>query len=209
MDNAVALVQAYLRVNGYFTVAEYPIVEAAGHRSLTDLDILAFRFPRAGHRASQRRGRQTMDAEVFRLDPALGRPGELADMLVGEVKEGRVRLNEAARDPAVLRAGLTRFGCCSPEEAPRVVAELGRVGHAKTNAGHAIRLVAFGSIPGEEPAGYTAISLGHVVAFLKGHLRRHWDVVRHVQTKEPVLGFLLTLEKALRGLEGFDANRSG
>ena len=24
MDNAVALVQAYLRVNGYFTVAEYP-----------------------------------------------------------------------------------------------------------------------------------------------------------------------------------------
>jgi hypothetical protein len=28
MDNAVALVQAYLRVNGYFTVAEYPVVEA-------------------------------------------------------------------------------------------------------------------------------------------------------------------------------------
>lgn len=28
MDNAVALVQAYLRVNGYFTVTEYPVVEA-------------------------------------------------------------------------------------------------------------------------------------------------------------------------------------
>ena len=28
MDNAVALVQAYLRVNGYFTVAEYPVLEA-------------------------------------------------------------------------------------------------------------------------------------------------------------------------------------
>jgi hypothetical protein len=25
MDNAVALVQAYLHVNGYFTVAEYPV----------------------------------------------------------------------------------------------------------------------------------------------------------------------------------------
>lgn len=51
MDTAVALVQAYLRVNGYFTVAEYPVVEATGggrHRSLTDIDILAFRFPGAG-----------------------------------------------------------------------------------------------------------------------------------------------------------------
>ena len=28
MDNTVALVQAYLRVNGYFTVAEYPVIEA-------------------------------------------------------------------------------------------------------------------------------------------------------------------------------------
>ena len=48
MDNAVALVQAYVRVNGYFTVAEYPVIEAArdGHyRAVTDLDILAFRFP--------------------------------------------------------------------------------------------------------------------------------------------------------------------
>jgi hypothetical protein len=209
MDNAVALVQAYLRVNGYFTVAEYPVVEAAGHRSLTDLDILAFRFPHARHHSSDRGGRQTVDAEVFTLDPALGRPGDLADMLVGEVKEGRVRLNAAARDPAVLRAGLTRFGCCTPEEAPQVVAELGRVGHAKTHSGHEIRLVAFGSILGEKPVGYTSISLGHVVAFLQDHLRRHWDIVRHVQTKEPVLGFLLMLEKALRGLEGFDAERAG
>ena len=150
-----------------------------------------------------------MDAEVFTLDPALGRPGDLADMLVGEVKEGRVRLNAAARDRAVLRAGLTRFGCCTPEEAPQVVAELGRVGHAKTHSGHEIRLVAFGSILGEKPVGYTAIPLGHVVAFLQDHLRRHWDLVRHVQTKEPVLGFLLMLEKGLRGLEGFDAERAG
>ena len=27
MDNAVALVQAYLRINGYFSVAEFPILE--------------------------------------------------------------------------------------------------------------------------------------------------------------------------------------
>ena len=27
MDTAVGLVQAYLRVNGYFTVAEYPVLD--------------------------------------------------------------------------------------------------------------------------------------------------------------------------------------
>ncbi len=51
MDNAVALVEAYLRMNGYSAVAEYPFVEAMrqrGHRVATDLDILAFRFPGAG-----------------------------------------------------------------------------------------------------------------------------------------------------------------
>lgn len=50
MDTSVALVQSYLHVNGYFTVAEYPVQEAqrAGTpRTVTDVDVLAFRFPRA------------------------------------------------------------------------------------------------------------------------------------------------------------------
>ncbi len=31
MDTAVALVETYLRINGYFTVTEYPVIEAARH----------------------------------------------------------------------------------------------------------------------------------------------------------------------------------
>lgn len=31
MDHAVALVEAYLRVNGYLTVAEYPVLDAPRH----------------------------------------------------------------------------------------------------------------------------------------------------------------------------------
>lgn len=48
MDTAVALVQAYLHINGYFTVTEYALVEVSHRhaRSRTDLDILAFRFRR-------------------------------------------------------------------------------------------------------------------------------------------------------------------
>ena len=76
MDTAVGLVQAYLRVNGYFTVAEYPVLDAAGAdrpRTVTDLDILAIRLNRAPGDDP---------------DPALGaRPG-MPDMIVGEVKEG-------------------------------------------------------------------------------------------------------------------------
>ncbi len=42
MDNAVALVQAYLRVNGYFTVAEYPSLKQPGMASTGPLPIWTF-----------------------------------------------------------------------------------------------------------------------------------------------------------------------
>ena len=116
MDTAVGLVQAYLRVNGYFTVAEYPVLDATGPggpRTITDLDILAVRL----HRAPGASG--TVDAP---LDPALGAGGG-ADMIVGEVKEGRPHPNPAMRDPAVLEAAFTRFGCCAPTDAARLVAD--------------------------------------------------------------------------------------
>ena len=98
MDTAVGLVQAYLRVNGYFTVAEYPVLDATGPggpRTITDLDILAVRL----HRAPGASG--TVDAP---LDPALGAGGG-ADMIVGEVKRylrdnNAVRVSRSIRDLA-------------------------------------------------------------------------------------------------------------
>ena len=71
MDTAVALVQAYLRLNGYFTVTEYPVFElgsGGGIRTATDLDLLAFRFPGAGRPVIGESG----GATVYRPDPALG-----------------------------------------------------------------------------------------------------------------------------------------
>jgi hypothetical protein len=202
MDTAVALVQAYLRVNGYFTVAEYPVVEASGggnYRSLTDIDILAFRFPGAGRPLGRNR-RRMADAERHEPDPLLGSDGKAADMIVGEVKEGKGRLNDAALDPDVLRAALVRFGCCTPDEAPGIVSELKRSGRTQTRGGHQIRIVTFGSTGDDhDSSAFTFISLGLIAEFLQGHLRTHWDLVRHVQTKDPVLGLLLTLEKARRG----------
>jgi hypothetical protein len=189
-------------VNGYFTVAEYPILEAVGdgsHSSVTDIDILAFRFPGAG-RPVDGTGRRTVDAERHEPDPLLDQEGGLSDMLVGEVKEGRARLNAAARDPAVLRAALVRFGCCMPAEAPGIVSELRARGRTTTDSGHQIRMVAFGSTRDEDDnAAFTFVPMDHIVRFLQAHITEHWGLVRHVQTKEPVLGFLLMLEKARRG----------
>ena len=51
MDHAVALVEAYLRINGYSAMSECSDVEARHYcwfRTATDLDTLAFRFPGAG-----------------------------------------------------------------------------------------------------------------------------------------------------------------
>lgn len=201
MDNAVALVQAYLRVNGYFTVSEYPVLERFRHgqvRTMTDLDILGFRFPGAGRIVVHGSGK---DDHEIRADPALHTSAGQPDMLIGEVKEGHAELNRACRDPDVLEVVLARFGCCPAKEARRTAKALMRSGSSRSAGGHVIRLVAFGEAPQiEERNGYLVIPLAHVVHYLRQHLREHWDVLRHAQPKDTALGFLTLLEKT-RGVE--------
>lgn len=200
MDHAVALVQAYLHVNGYLTVTEYPVLEALrhGYRTATDLDILAFRFPGAGRLAPARQAGHGEDS--YAPDPVLGATADRADMLIGEVKEGRARLNPAARDREVLAAALARFGCCSAHQAGGAVDDLLRRGHATTPCGHRIRMVVFASTTdGSDAPHCKVIPMGHVVEYLQDYLREHWDAVGHTQLKDPALGFLQILEKALRG----------
>lgn len=200
MDQAVALVEAYLRINGFFTVAEYPVVEASrygGYRTATDLDILAFHFPGAGRLvAAQDHGCE----HLYAPDPQLGCATDRPEMLIGEVKEGRAELNEAARDPAVLEAALTRFGCCQHCRMSDVVGSLLRDGRAITHCEHLVRLVAFGALPPSSGRPkFDVISLGHIESFLQGFIREHWEVLRHAQFKDPVFGFLVMQEKGRRG----------
>ena len=136
-------------------------------------------------------------------DPALGAKAEHADMIVGEVKEGRAVLNEAATSPAILRTALVRFGCCSLAEVSPLVERLLRDGHTLLPVGHEIRMVAFGSaVDGSSGRRYHTISLGHVVRFLQDYLRRHWEALRSTDHKDPAFGFLVLLEKALRAPGG-------
>ena len=203
MDHAVSLVQAYLQLNGYFTSAEYPIVAGAGRngfRTITDIDILAFRFPSGMPTQPGRKTPQGLD--ISDLDPGLGVAPETIDTIIGEVKEGRVGINSGSRDPGVLKVIISRFGN-SAEEDDRVVTELLNRGTATLPSGHVVRLIAFGAFPpGSQVPPCRIISLGHVLDFLQSYVRRHWSMLRHLQFKDPAFGFLMTLEKARRGGAG-------
>lgn len=198
MDTAVAIVQSYLHINGYFTVTEFPIVEAMhlGHyRAATDIDILAVRFP-ASTRLVPMRGRIKAD-EQYEHDSELSDDPRAVDMIIGEVKEGPAELNRGARDPVMLRTVLTRFGCCPQEHVGNVIENLLHTGRAAMPTGHQVRLVAFGAARGE-PLGYPCkiVSLSHVITYTREYLRQHWDILRHAQFKDVALSFLLNLEKA-------------
>ena len=208
MDHAVSLVQAYLQLNGYFTSAEYPVVElreTGGFRNLTDIDILAFRFPAqnpvtTGKLPFAQGIRPT--GIVSEVDPGLAVPGDRIDMIIGEVKEGRVGINSGATDPAILRTVIHRFGYVS-DGGEEMVQEILRTGSVTTASGYQIRLVAFGAFPpGAEVPPCRIISLGHVLRYLQDYVRRHWSMLRQVQFKDPAFGFLMTLEKARRGGAG-------
>ena len=194
MDNAVALVEAYLRVNGYFTVTEYPIIlrdPAGGYRTATDLDVIAFRFPHVHPGALG----DTGDVEI--PDPALGAEPGAVDMIVAEVKEGPAMMNAAVEDTAVLAAALHRFGCCSGHAVEDVVRTLQRKGQVVVPSGHQLRLLAFGNGRGRGGrVPHATIPMGHVLDYLSRYVRSNWDALRHSQTKDPAFGFLVMLEKA-------------
>ena len=200
MDTAVALVQAYLRINGYFTVAEYPVLEVSPRistRTVTDLDILAIRLYRE---PPAHGGPGATD-----LDSALGAELGTADMIVGEVKEGTPRLNRAMRDPAVLEAAFTRFGCCPADMAADLVDELLRTGRVIAPAGHVIRTVAFGNPHHiSSTMAWHTVSLEHIIEFLRDHFHANWHAVGHTQIKDDVLGMFALMEKSRRATQPID-----
>jgi hypothetical protein len=203
MDHAVALVQAYLQLNGYFTSAEYPVIAGAGRngfRTITDIDILAFRFPGGGP-ITPRSRRAPKLIDTSSLDPGLAVPKESIDMIIGEVKEGRVGINTGIRDPRVLKTVINRFGEVSDPD--HIVNELLDTGDVRIPPASSVRLIAFGSFPpGSQVPPCRIISLGHVLSYLQAYVHRHWHMLRHLQFKDPAFGFLMTMEKARRGGAG-------
>jgi hypothetical protein len=70
-------------------------------------------------------------------------------------------------------------------------------GAASTAVGHRVRLVAFGMSVGTDGRlpGQHAVSLGHIVEFLRNHIAEHRSVLRAAGSKDPTMALLLLLDK--------------
>lgn len=199
MDTAVSLVQSYLYMNGFFAVTEYPILELMStgeYRTITDVDVLAVRFPGAGRVDPG----QVTRGRVVKCDPALDVDDGRIHMIIGEVKEGAASLNPSAKDPEVLHAILHRFGLLEHESIDGVVEQLIASGRAELADGPMVRMVAFGSKPPRSAdADHEWFSLGHIGTFMHRTITEHWAAAQTIQSKDPALSFLVLLEKAVRG----------
>lgn len=197
MDTAVALVKTYLQANGFFTVTEYPILESIGlaTRTVTDIDILALRFPGAGGVGSE------APTGGLRIEPddALEVSDAQIELIIGEVKEGAAELNKAARDPAVVAAALRRFGALAPDVEEELVRDLLDDGEALHPAGIRVRQMVFATKPPtRQHYSYLWMNIGDIAEWLQIRVETHWDEIKMIQSKDPALSFLLLFEKARR-----------
>lgn len=205
MDPAVAFVESYLRLNGYFTVTEFQVQHPAGNgrfETATDLDILAVRLPRAAEtvlRHPQRPGEVRCEI-LLAEDPALCPSAELPDILIGEVKEGAAALNRRLTTPEVLHAALRRAGCCPEAHIAHAASALAARGEffaqGDDGAPCRIRLASFCGYVVKPPSPAALIvTLGHIVGFIMHRLREYRPLLGSAQFKDPILNLFKLLDK--------------
>jgi hypothetical protein len=202
LNPAVSLVRTYLKLNSYFTVTEIPVIKKGDDGlffEVTDIDILALRFPQASHIVAQGRP-GPLDDLHFPLDPKLDIPSDAMDLIIGEVKEGRPRLNPHMLNEDTLYRALVRFGSFPPDKLERAVGELQKDGVAWIRDGEIsipsrVRIVAFGDGEEHHGDGYQVIPLRRVAHFVTDHLKRYRDVLHPVRIRDEPLGLLHLLEK--------------
>lgn len=113
-DVAVRLVSEYLQACGYLVQTEVPVRRREhGHDvDVTDLDILAVRFP--GHASTA--------ADDAPLEPER----DLIDLIIGEVKQGKAHLNAGLFRTASIEHALRMIGCCPEPEIPEAAQKIAR-----------------------------------------------------------------------------------
>ena len=202
MNPAVSLVKTYLTLNGYFTTTELPVIKKGDDGlffEVTDIDILALRFPQASHIVAQGRP-GPLDDLHFPPDPELDIPSDAMDLIIGEVKAGRPRLNPHMKSEDTLYRALVRFGFCPPDRLEKAVEELKATGETWVRDGGVaipsrVRIAAFGDGEKHEGDGYTVIPLRRVADFVMNHLKQYRDVLHPIRLTDPTLGLLHLLEK--------------
>ncbi len=204
MDIAVNLVENYLRLTGYLTLSEVEVQrrdDRGRYTTLTDVDVMAVRFPGAVY-IGDPHGHRDCEALVID-DPVLGLEDDCVDVIIGEVKQGPAELNPALKDHAVLHSMLRRLEWLYDDSLLGVIDGLQRdeIHTAKGRGGGSVRtrLVAFGR---SKVNNLTTISHSHVITKLLEVFSEHEDAFRPIQFKEPAPAFLRLLLKS-----GFDVTK--
>lgn len=192
MDPAVALAQAYLQLNGYLTVTEFPISTGSGAdaRAVTDIDVIALRFPGAWAMGTRQEARPD-------TDPQLALDDGVMDLLICEVKEGKARLNPNLTRRDTLTRTLRRVGCCPEDHVGHHVDGLLRQGMAEMEHRGVqcrARLVVFAGRVGH-PRHTLVVSLAHAAREVVRYLRIHEPELHATQYSQPALAHLRLLTK--------------
>ena len=183
MNAGVELVRAYLQINGYFTVTELPVIREtrSGYEEMTDLDVLGVRMPWAALAIPGGRPGPEDDLHLH-VDTSLVSDRSRIDVIIGEVKEGKPRVNDRMRSRDALLTALRRVGLLPESRLGSVVDELQHRGVAVRTkdvfAPFRIRILAFGHGEGGGRQGYTVVPLRHVAGFVENFLDRYHDVLK-------------------------------
>ncbi len=189
-DATLEVVSAYLRVNGYFVLTELEFHELrdGSYQTLTDVDVVAVRFPSHRGPAHYHDGDGAVECLLAgEVDPALDVATDRVDVIIGEVKRGEASLNPALRSPAVLHAVLRRIGDVASLPVDRLVDGLARDGSVSTPTAR-LRIVAFGLRGGV--AGVTTLHHDHLVRWLNELMGRHRDLFEVTNFSDPILSVL-------------------
>lgn len=171
---------------------------------MTDIDVLAVRFP---HAQLWVPGDGVPGQELGR-DRALDIDAESMQLIIGEVKEGKARINRSALRPKVLETVVRRFGCC--EEHPRRIAQMilenGVVETSVSGMPCKVRLIVFGGVQDElHSSRYTCIPLRHVIEYASEYVSRYGDVFRSAEIKDEGLSLMALMSKLGIQLAGGEA----
>ena len=197
MDAPVGVVKAYLELCGYFVLSELPLrlPDQHGYRDVTDIDIVAVRFPHS----SRPMPRRDPLALLLGSDPELHGLNDGVDVIIGEVKAGHAHVNPALRRQAVVAFALRRLSCCPEPEVPAQAEAVAREGSRRMMMRGVlpclIRLVVFAGEGEAGPPTVATISLRHCTDFIERRMREERSALAGAQLKDPVLALFGLLAK--------------
>ena len=197
MDIGVDLVEAYLRLNGYFTVTEFEVHRETSpgvYQSVTDVDVIAVRFPGPIYIADSH-GKGESPALLVE-DPILELEEDTVDVIIGEVKQGEAVFNPGLTDHHTLHTVLQRVAWLFDGGVHEVARDLEKklVCHRQGAGGRNVRarLVAFGRSPVNN---IHTISLTHIFEKMIGQFEEYGDALRAAQFKNPAAALIRLLVK--------------